>query len=464
MSAMGRNLAIVKTALADERSRALSRLQVEEASFLPAALEIVERPVSPTARVTGWLMLAGFVAAAAWVSLAEVDIVASAPGRIEPGGDIKLVQPAASGVVSAILVRDGDHVTAGQALLALDPTASIAGAQQARALWESAALDVARLRMVVGAIEGRGVGFAAPEGASAEAARIQQQLGRAQIAEVMAASSAYAAETSAAAAQRAGAAGEAMKIGESLPLLDKQLAANEALAEKGYVSKLRVLEMRRQLLAAQRDRQIAMSGSSQAGARVSAAASSAAMSRAQAKARLMAELVRAEADEALKRGDLVKAEQQASFHRITAPASGIVAQLSTHTVGGTIEAGKPVMTIVPDGATPYVSIAIADRDIGNIRKGQGVAVKLAAFPFTRYGTVPGRIENIAPSSVEDEKMGAVYRARVRLLQPHIVRDGVKVPLTPGLSAEADIITGKRTLLSYLVSPIDEAVSEAARER
>jgi hemolysin D len=464
MSNMSHNFALVKVALKDERARVARYTRVEEADFLPAALEIVERPVSPTARLTGWLMLGGFAVMTLWLVLGEIDIVASAPGRIEPGGSVKLVQPAASGIVTAILVRDGDHVVAGQALMALDPTASLASAQQARAVWESAALDVARLRMVVGAIEGRSVGFAAPEGVNAEAARIQQQLGRAQISEVMAASSTYAAETSAAAAARAQSAGEASKLGDTLPLLNQQLAANEQLAEKGYVSKLRVLEMRRQLMAAQRDRQIALSGSSQAGARVAVAASSAAMSRAQAKARIMGDLVRAEADEALKRGDLVKADQQARFQSITAPATGIVAQLAAHTVGGTIEAGKPVMTIVPDGAIPYVDVAIADRDIGHVRKGQGVAVKLAAFPFTRYGTVPGRIESIAPAAVEDEKLGTVYRARIRLLQRTILRDGERVPLTPGLSATADIVTGKRTMLSYLTSPIDEAVSEAAHER
>jgi hemolysin D len=355
-------------------------------------------------------------------------------------------------------------VRAGQALVALDPTASAAGLEQARSAWQSAALDVARLRMVVSAVEGHGAGFAAPAGVPGEQAAMQQRLGRAQIAEIFAATSGYAAETSVAAAQRAQSAGEAQKATESLPLLQQQLAANEALAEKGYVSKLKVLEMRRQVMAAERDRQIANSGTGQAGARVAVAASGAAMSRAQARARVMADLVRAEADEALKRGELVKAEQQASFQRLTTPVAGIVTQLALHTVGGTVEAGKPVMMIVPEGATPYVAVAIPDRDIGHIRKGQPVSVKLAAFPFTRYGMVPGRIESISATATDDEKLGSVYHARIRLMQSTILRDGERVPLTPGLSATADIVTGRRTILSYMISPIDEAVSEAARER
>ena len=188
------------------------------------------------------------------------------------------------------------------------------------------------------------------------------------------------------------------------------------------------------------------------------------MGRAQAKARVMGDLVRAQADEALRHGELAKAEQQATFQSITAPASGIVGQLALQTVGGTVEAGKPVMTIVPDGATPFVSVSIPDRDIGNVRKGQAVAVKLAAFPFTRYGTVAGRIDTIAATAVDDEKLGPVYRARIRLDRATIERDGTRVALTPGLSATADIVTGRRTILSYLISPIDEAMSEAARER
>ncbi len=464
MSSMGHNFALVKAAIKDERQRTTALVRIEETTFLPAALEIVERPVSPTARVTGWLMMGGFAITVLWIALAQIDIVASAPGRIEPGGDIKLIQPAASGVVSAILVSDGDHVRAGQALVALDPTASAAGLEQARSAWQSAALDVARLRMVVSAVEGRGAGFATPAGVPVEMASIQQRLGRAQIAEIFAATSSYNAETSVAAAQRAQSAGEAQKAAESLPLLQQQLAANETLAEKGYVSKLRVIEMRRQVMAAERDRQIAQSGTGQAGARVAVAASGAAMSRAQARARVMTDLVRAEADESLTRGELVKAVQQASFQRLVSPVSGTVAQLALHTVGGTVEAGKPVMTIVPDGATPYVAVSIPDRDIGHVRKGQPVAVKLAAFPFTRYGMVPGQIESIAAAATDDEKLGSVYHARIRLKQSTILRDGERVPLTPGLSATADIVTGRRTILSYLISPIDEAVSEAARER
>lgn len=464
MSSMSHNFALVKVALNEERKRATALVTIEESAFLPAALEIVERPVSPTARLTGWLMLGGFVVTMAWISLAQVDVVASAPGKIEPGGGVKLVQPAASGVVSAILVRDGDHVVAGQPLVALDPTASKAGLEQAHAAWASAALDVARLRMVVAAVEGRGRGFAAPLGVNPQLASVQQRLGQAQIAEIMAASADYAAQTSAAAAARAQSSGEAQKVAESIPLLQQQLAANEALAAKGYVSKLKVLDMRRQVMAAERDRQIASAGAGQAGARVSAATSGAAMGRAQAKARVMGELVRAEADEALRRGELAKAELQAKFQNITAPANGIVGQLALQTVGGIVEAGKPVMTIVPEGATPYVSVSIPDRDIGHVHKGQVVAVKLAAFPFTRYGTVAGRIETIAATAVDDEKLGPVYRARIRLNQATILRDGERVALTPGLSATADITTGRRTILSYLISPIDEAMSEAARER
>jgi hemolysin D len=464
MSDINHNFALVKAALKDERSRASSLVKIEEATFLPAALEIVERPVSPTARLTGWLMLGGFAATALWAGFAHLDVVASAPGRIEPGGETKLVQPAASGVVSAILVRDGDRVAAGQPLIALDPTASQAGFEQARAAWQQAALDVARLRMVVRAIDGHGPGFAPPPGVPAELVSVQHRLGQAQIAEIFAATAGYAAQTSAAAAQRAQSGAEAMKMRESLPLLQQQLAANQKLAEKGYVSKLKVLEMQRQLLGAQRDQQIAAAGAGQAGAQLAATASGASMSRAQAKARIMGDLVRAEADEALKRGELVKAEQQAKFQRITSPVAGTVAQLAVHTVGGTVEAGKPIMLVVPDGARPYVAVSIPDRDIGHIRRGQAVAVKLAAFPFTRYGTVPGRIDSIAATAVEDDKLGTVYHARIRLDSATILRDGERVPLTPGLSATADIVTGKRTILSYLMSPIDEAVSEAARER
>ncbi|HWV61534.1 MAG TPA: biotin/lipoyl-binding protein, partial [Sphingopyxis sp.] len=164
MNALTRHWTAVRDALDNERARSRGVLRTEEADFLPAALEVVERPVSPTARVTTWLLLGLLAAALLWLILGRVDVVASAPGKLAPADDVKLIQPGAAGIVRAILVRDGQTVRAGQPLVELDPTVSDADAAQARKTLETAELDAARLRAVLSALDGQGLRFTPPAG------------------------------------------------------------------------------------------------------------------------------------------------------------------------------------------------------------------------------------------------------------------------------------------------------------
>lgn len=464
MNAMGGHLAVIRHALAEEKARAKAVTQVSETAFLPAALEVIERPISPTARLTGRVLLGGVALMVGWLTFGKVDIVATAAGRIIPSANVQLVQPAESGVIRQILVRDGQHVKKGQTLVMLDPTMSSAEAEQARAALLAVELDAARGRAIIGALDGQGFAFIAPEGASADVIATQSALARAQLNEIQASVSAQSADRQAAAAAYAEARTQAAKLSETLPLLDEQIAANEKLLEKGYVSKLRVVEMRRQRLAAARDRDIALQTSNRASAQMSATGSGVARTAAGARAAVLAELVRAEADARLRREELAKTAQRASFQRIVAPADGTVARLAVHTVGGVVEPAKPIMVIVPEGGGLVAEVKLLNKDVGFVQPGQTVAVKLDAFPFTRYGTVPGKIETISSDAIEDEKLGLVYMARVTLDRATINRGDTVVPIGVGLSATADIKTGNRTLLSYLTSPIDEARLEAVRER
>ena len=170
MNALTRHWTAVRDALDNERARSRGVLRVEEADFLPAALEVVERPVSPTARVTAWALLGLLAAALLWLALGRVDVVASAPGKLVPANDVKLIQPGAAGIVHAILVRDGQRVRAGQPLVELDPTVSDADTAQASKALETAVLDAARLRAVLSALDGHGLRFTPPAGTTAEVA------------------------------------------------------------------------------------------------------------------------------------------------------------------------------------------------------------------------------------------------------------------------------------------------------
>jgi len=471
MNAISRHWEIAKLALAEEKQRGQWLMKSSDADFLPAALEIVEKPVSPGGRIAAYLLASTFIITLLWLTFGEIDVVASAPGKLIPADNVKLVQSSEGGIVRTILVRDGQHVKKGQPLVALDPTVSTAEAAQAQKALRTAELDAARAKAILSALDGHGLSFIAPRGTPAEIAETQRSLAAAELGDIQSGVAAYEADRRSSASAREEARKQAIKLDETLPLLDEQLNANEQMLAKGYVSKLKVIEMRRQRMATARDRDIALDTANKAEAQMARAGSSSAQSRAQARARILEQLAKAESEAELRREELTKAARRSSLQELLSPVDGTVAQLAVHTIGGVVEPAKPIMVIVPEDGTLVAEVKLANKDVGFVRVGQAVAVKLEAFPFTRYGTIPGRVEWISADAVEEDKaplgqagQGLVYRLRVSLGRGQMSRGDDAIQLSPGMSATADIRTGRRSILSYLLSPIDEARLEAGRER
>lgn len=464
MNAITRHWAVVRIALADEKLRAKQLTRTDEVSFLPAALEIIERPVSPTARATNWLLLIGLLLTVTWLTFGKIDIVASASGRLIPADNVKVVQPAEAGIVRAILVHDGQTVRRGQLLVELDPTVSTAEAIQAHAALQTALFDVARAKAVLSALDGHGLNFIPPAGASLQLISTQRALASAELAGIEASASGRSADLLVAKAARSEALVQAAKLTETIPLIDQQLEAYEGLLAKGYAAKLKVIEMRRQRFATARDREAALETAKRAEAQTSGAMSIMAQSRAEARTKILNDLAKAEAEASLRREELVKSRQRSSLQRLVAPVDGTVAQLAVHTIGGVVEPTKPIMIVVPKNGSLVADVKILNKDVGFIKQGQPVIIKLEAFPFTRFGTIPGYVESIGSDAIEDEKLGLVYPARISVEPIRKGSAGSAMAMTVGMAATADIKTGRRSIMSYLISPIDEARQVAARER
>jgi hemolysin D len=225
MNMISRHWDVAKTALADDRVRVKEKVRNTETHFLPAALEIIERPVSPTARVTAWVLIGGLGLTLLWATFGQIDVVASAPGRLIPADNVKLVQPSEVGIVRTILVHDGEHVRKGQLLVELDPTVSTAETTQAQKSLQTALLDAARAHAILSALDGDSLQFTAPIGTPPDLAATQKALAAADLAAINASASGRTAEVQAAHASRSEALVQAAKLTETLPLLDEQLGS-----------------------------------------------------------------------------------------------------------------------------------------------------------------------------------------------------------------------------------------------
>lgn len=139
-------------------------------------------------------------------------------------------------------------------------------------------------------------------------------------------------------------------------------------------------------------------------------------------------------------------------------------QLAIHSVGGVVTSAQPLMIVVPDSATVTAEVTIANQDIGFVNAGQIAEVKLETFPYTKYGTVKARVDIVTADAVTDEKKGSYYPATLTLSQKDMLIDGKRVNLSPGMNITAEIKTGQRRVIEYLLSPVQRAGSESLRER
>lgn len=463
MNAISHHWQVAREALAHEKERAKDRKRSLDTRFLPAALEVVERPVSPTARITAWVLLIGLVATFAWLILGKVDIVASAQGRIIPTDEVKLVQAANTGIVRKIYVHEGDAVKRGQILIDLDPTMSTADQAQAEKALLSAQLDVARDQAIADALSGRGMYFSPPPGTSAAVADTQRRLIAAQVAESNAATASMAAARASSLSDAQAAADQIRTFNKTVPVLDRELDAMHGLEAKGYAPGLKLLEMERQRHSESGQRDVAVAQQAKGLSDAQRFGQQLTQGREQARQTALADLSKAQSEAMLREEELTKARQKSHLQRLVAPVDGTVQQVTAHTVGGVVEAVRPLMVIVPYG-TLTVEAKVLNKDAGFVHQGQNVAVKLEPFPFTRYGTIPGRIKSLSTDAVDDKKLGPVYTARVTLLRSTIDRGDHVVSLQPGMTVTADIRTGRRSIMSYLISPIEKARHEAGRER
>ena len=464
MNAISTNWAQLRNALAKERAYEAKRLHIDDTDFLPAALEVIERPVSPTARVTGLALVLGFVMLITWLVFGRTEIVAAATGQIVPVGQSQLVQPAETGVVRRILIHDGDHVIKGQPLILLDPTVSTAEAVQAAKAYDAAAFNAARARAVIDALDGKQLDVVPPVGTDPATLAVQKELAQARLTAARASITAASANGAVARADIAAARSEVAKFDRSLPLLNQQVAANEQLLAKGYVSKLKVLDLRRQQISEVGARAAAVVAIRRAAATEHSSNTTAGKASADVHADLLDELVKAENDKRLRHEEMVKAEAHSGFQVLRAPVTGTVGQLMLHTEGGVVEAAKPIMLVVPSDGKLIAEAKLLNRDAGFVRLGQPVSVKVDAFPFTRYGTIPGHIVSISPDAVPDDKLGPIYMVRVALDRTQNSVGDNPMTLVPGMTAIVDIITGRRSYLSYLTSPVAEARGSALKER
>ena len=481
---LARYRAIFKAAWQHRHELAGPARLADEQAFLPAALSLQETPVHPAPRRIAYVLMALFLIALAWAILGKIDIVAVAPGRIIVSDRTKVIQPLERSVVQRILVKDGDHVEAGQALVELDPTTAQADKASLTETRKAAQSEWVRARALQQmllkqelvahthqALDAKNTSNTSntfnqdtpADWTAADKADTQAQLA-AEWSDITARLAKLSAEHQRRQAEMATVQAMIGKLEATVPIARQREQDFQALSAQGFMSGHANQDRTRERIELERDLATQQARLQEAQAALREAEQTRSAYLAETRRTLSERQAQADLKRHQTGQELTKATQREQLATLTAPVAGTVQQLGLHTEGGVVTEAQALMVIVPNAASVSAEVTLENKDIGFVAPGQDVAIKLETFPFTRYGTVKASVDKVTQDAVNDEKRGAIFPAMLKLNQTTIDVDGKQIKLAPGMNITAEIKTGQRRVIEYLLSPIQRAGNESLRER
>jgi membrane fusion protein, adhesin transport system len=395
---------------------------------------------------------AGFALFLLWAMLAQVDEVTAGQGKVIPSSKVQLIQAAEPATISELLVRSGQRVSRGQLLARLDDTQSTSALGQIESETRSLTERAARLA-------GEGSGTAASIGADEAAlSAVRRQALGSRVAALRSSAEQRRREVAEANATIASLQG-------SLTLATKQVAMLEPLAAKNIVPQTELMAARREVIDLSGRIAAAREQAGRASAAVNEALSQASEAQFSFRQEALNERSQINQKIAVNEESLRGARGRVTKAELRSPVDGVVNDVQVTTIGGFVQAGEKIMEVVPMGDKLLVETRVTPKDIAFIKVGDKALVKVTAYDFSTYGGLDGRVVQVSADSIYDEATREAYfNVIVETTRAYLDAGGRRLPITPGMMTDTQIITGQKSVLSYLMKPVMRARSDALRER
>lgn len=392
-----------------------------------------------------------------WASIAKLDEVTRGMGKVVPSNKVQVVQAATPATVTEILVRPGQLVQKGQLLVSLDDSQSSSALGQLEAENQRLAARASRLTQEGGGARGNcGDGMACAEEAQLSVARQatarSREAGLAAVVEQR---------------RRDMSEGQATinALESSARLAQDQVNMLAPLAAKGIVPQTELLTARRELVDVQGRLSAARQGVARASAAIAEAQAQLSQARNDFRQQALNERSEVATKLAVNQETIKGASARLERNELRAPVTGLVNDVQITTVGGFVNAGEKIMQVVPVGEKLLIEARVAPKDIAFIKTGDPAVVKVTAYDFSIYGGLSGRVRNISADSIYDEvERQAYYNVMVETDRAFLVKNGRRLPIMPGMICDVEIITGQKSVLTYLLKPVLRAFDEALTER
>lgn len=496
-----------------------------EYEFLPAALEITEKPPSPLGRVVVWFISGIIIIAILWASIGKVDEVAVARGKVVPDGRIKVVQPLEEGIVTAIHINEGERVKEGQLLIELDSTMQKANINS---LQNSINIIKTEKELLKKILNGEDIEKLASQtelsddmiynllllneskndeyNIKYEALKLEVAQSKSDL-EIVEANSIKLEriilmledkEKKLKLLLESGGAEESnlQKLQKNIEILKEEEQKYKILYDAGAISKSDWESKYNELVFAEQDYKTQEAKVRQEKNNLEINWKSTYDELVLTKKELETQRLRIEQSknkyqESLKNlesfekenstniynlivekdkkiieldAEMTKAKKNMELQSLVSPVNGIVNGLGANTIGGVVSPAQPIMTIVPDGTPLIIEASLLNKDVGFVNVGQKVTIKLDTFPFQKYGTITGEVISISPDAIEDERMGSVYKMKVLLDKTIININNKEVNISPGMMVTVEIKTGKRRIIEFFLEPIIKYADESLKLR
>jgi hemolysin D len=446
--------------------------KADPADFAPPLLRIQDRPPAPLA---GWmlrLVMALLTGVLLWALFGRLDIVAVTDGKLVPSSYLKIVQPAEQGIVKEILVKEGETVAAGQVLIRMDSVLAAADVKSIQGEYHQKRIA---LRRIDAQLAGRKFSKE-----STDPAELALQVEAQYAANVRAHENALAQERALLEKARhdlAAAQVTRAKLEQVLPHYIEQERAFEKLTKDGFAGRILYTDKQRERIEKEQDLRSQEFAIAASRALIEQSERKIAQLGADYRRQLQTERVETASHLERLTQELAKLSHRRELLELRAPQAGIVKDLATHTAGTVAAPGTILMTLVPQSDRLVAEVWVSNQDVGFVRPGQSAKLKLAAFQFQKYGMLDGKVVHVnadaseppSPNTRQDvgreRPMGPLaFRALIELNHEHLISEGRRYALQPGMQVAGEIQLGTRSVLEYVLSPVQKAFHEAARER
>lgn len=431
----------------------------EDGEFMDDVRQSTLRGANPASNLLFWAIFTFMTLLLIWAGFAEIDEVTRGDGKVIPSSQVQVVQNLEGGIVSEILAREGELVEKGQVLIRIDDTGFASSFNEKKAKLESLRIAIPRMEA-----EMSGAEVVYPEDAEEYVVLNDMAVYESRKAELENAVGIINRQLEQKQQMRKEADTNYAQAKRAYELKNKEYQMTKPLFKDGVVSEVEMLRVEQELNALQGEMEGAEIAIPQAESAVEEAKERVKEVMVKFRTETLREL--AEKKEELARlSEVMKAVgDQVARTTVRAPVKGTVKRMLVNTLGGVVEPAMDLVELIPLEDTLLVQAQIRPKDIAFLRPGQKAMVKISAYDYSIYGGLPATLENIGVDTVTDERGNAFYEIKVRTTQNYLVHGKEKLPIISGMVATVDILTGKKTVLDYILKPFIKMRDNALRER